>query len=644
MRVKAILSELTRIFLLLCLLPASGFASFDISRLPSAGDFEQIRGMGWTAAADELEERLAEAWKPSNFALVGSTTNDTFRRWQLLGQWCRLLGTPEPEALRAYLGRRVLQDPDKPNTLLIIPPGMALPADRSGRPLPTAADKLSQARAPAEILQALMPSDYTPQDGDVALRARADFLFKLAADPEFLREFFLLLTPDDFPPVALTRLEQLYTAHPGRWETYRALMLAYALVYDQRPPDFWPHHQVNPSAVPVMGESLADRFAFYVAANDGGRLEFDLRRLSASQLKFVVDAPVPRSELEWAAKNVKARRNQFDRAFSAVNYDRRRLEKGVFIWPHGRYLLPNIEVWGGICVDQAYFAAIAGKAKGIPTLYFAGQGQDGGHAWFGYLSSPDGKWELDAGRYLNQNFTVGQALDPQTWLPITDHELLYLSGKASRSPGQDAALGDLAMARLFARRGEDARWLEAAQSAVYNAPRLLAAWDARELALEASGDPRALREHYAAGIAKFQSEEDIRVRYQARLADFERSAGDAAGAQKLEDQMVAQNRRGRADLSSAAGAQTLARLVAAGQYRDAVREFNSLARKLGRSGGGNFFQDLLRPFVLELRAAGREKEVQDVLGEARRRMTFEPDSILAKEFNALAVPPAAARD
>jgi len=638
------LTELKRFFLLLCLVPSAGLAAFDIARLPSAGDFDQIRSMGWAAAADQLEDHLAGSWKPSNFAQVGSTAGDTFRRWQLLAQWCRLLGTPEPEALRSYLGRRVLQDPDKANSLLVIPPGMLLPADRSGRSLPTAADKLSQATVPAEILQALLPPDYTPHDGDVALRARADFLFKLAADNDFLREFFLLLTPDDFPPVALTRLQELYAAHPGRWETYRALMLAYALVYDQRQPSFWPHQQVNPSAVPVMGESLADRFGFYVAANDAGRLEFDLRRLSASQLKFLVDAPVPRSELEWAAKNVRARRNQFDQAFSSINYDRRRLEKGVFIWSHGRYLLQNIEFWGGICVDQAYFAAIAGKAKGIPTLYFVGQGQDGGHAWFGYLRSADGKWELDAGRYFNQNYTVGMALDPQTWLPITDHELLYLSGKASRAPAQDAALGDLAMGRLFARRGEDSRWLEAAQSALYHAPGLLAAWDARESALEAVGDPQALRDHYVAGIAKFRGEEDIRVRYQARLADFERASGDVAGAQKLDDQMVAQNRRDRSDLSTAAGAQTLQRLVAAGQYRDAVREFNSLARKIGRSGGGNFFQYIVRPLVFELRRADREKEAQDVLAEARRRMAFEPDSILAKDFNALAAPPAKVRD
>jgi len=640
--VAAYLSPVRSVIVAL-LLSLTAARAFDISRMPAPPDVERIRTVGWASAAAELEADLAAAWKPSNFAQVGSTHSDIFRRWQLLAQWCRLLGTPEPDALRAYLGRRVLVDPEKERSLLVIPPGVPLPSDRSGRPLPTAADKLEGAQFPAEILQALLPDDYTPQEGEVALRARQDFLARLAGDTDFQREFFKNLTPDDFPPVALTRLEQLYSAHPGRWPEYRSLMLAFALVYDQRQPRDWPHHQVDPSLVPPMDESLAKRFEYYLRANDAGRLEHDLRRLSVAELKFVVDAPVPRSELEWAAKNVRLRRNQFDRAFSIVDYDERRAQRGVYEWPRdkGRYVLANIELWGGICVDQAYFAAIAGKAKGIPTLYFAGQGTDGGHAWFGYLRSPDGKWELDAGRYLNQNYAAGQALDPQTWLPISDHDLLYLSGKAARSPGHDAALGDLSMAALFAEQGDINKRLEATQSALHNAPAYAAAWDAREQALEAAGDQAALRALYAAGIEKFKNVDDLKVRYQARLADFELSSGDARLAAKLEDQMVAQNRRDRSDLSSAAAAESVLRMVSNGAYRDALRDFNALARKLGRSGGGNFFYEVVRPLVLALRSDGREKDAQEVLKEARKRMSPEPDSIVAREFDELGSPKAA---
>ncbi|MBE2180383.1 MAG: hypothetical protein IAE97_07920 [Chthoniobacterales bacterium] len=632
------MARVRQILFVLLLVGAVARADFDLSRPPTAQDLAEIRRIGWAQAADMIEGGLTAAWKPSHFAQAGSTGNATFRQWQLLYRWCRLLGTPEPEALRAFLGRRVLENPEKPGALLIIPPGMSLPTDATGRLLPTAADKLSVARVPAEILQGLLPDDYTPQAGPVSLRAKEDFLAALASDPGFLREFFRLLTPDDFAPVVLTRLEQLYSAHPGRWADYRSLMLAFALVYDQRPPSFWPHAQVRQEAVQPMDEPLADRLGYYIQANENRRLEFDLRRLPAEQLKFLVDAPVPRSELEWAAKNVKVRRDQFDRAFSLVAYDKRRVERGVFSWPHGRYLLGNIELQGGICVDQAYFASIAGKAKGIPTIYFAGQGTDGGHAWFGYLQSAS-KWELDAGRYLNQNFTVGQALDPQTWLPITDHELLYLSGRAARGGNYDAALGDLAMAAVFERKGDAALQLAAATSALYNAPESVAAWEAKEAALAATGDRAALQAHFRSAIEAFRRQDDLKVRYQARLAELERDGGDARAAQRLADQMVRENRRERADLSTAAGSEAISRLLGAGDYEGAMREYRDLTSKLGRTGGGNLFYNVVRPFVLELRAAGREQDAQKALQRARDKMHFEKDSILAREFSELEAVP-----
>jgi len=621
----------TTFFILFLLAGAGAEAAFDLRRVPTPQDVENIRAMGWSAAADELEASLVAGWKPSHSAQAGSGGNATFRQWQLLYQWCRLLGTPEPEALRVWLGRRVLRDPEKEKSLLIVPPGVPLPTDKTGRPLPTAAEEIEVERVPPEILQALLPPDYTPSNGPVAARATEDFLAKLAADQEFLREFFRELKPDDFPPVALTRLEQLRRAHPGAWPAYRSLMLAYALVWDQREPPFWPHQQVPQDAVPRGNESVPDRFDYLYRANESRRLEHDLRRLSFAELKFVVDAPLPRSEFEWAAKNVRGRRDRFDGVFDAVRYDERRAEKGIFMWPHGSYRLGNIELNGGICTDQAYFASIAGKAKGIPTLYFAGQGSDGGHAWFGYLRG-NGKWELDAGRYQNQNYTVGQALDPQTWLPLTDHELLYLTGRSARPAGYDAAVSDLSMAEVFARRGDSAASGRAADSALFHAPGDAAAWEAKENALSAAGDMVAMRAHYAAAIEQFRREEDLRVRYQARLADLERKGGDGRAAQALETRMIRENRRERTDLSTAAGAEVLTRLLREGDYDKAMREYRQLTGRLGPQGGGNFFYDVVRPFVQQLRQAGQDKDADKALDLAERVMRFERGSILDREF------------
>lgn len=608
---------------------SSAWANFDLQRIPDAQTLAAIQQSGWSAAADALEEKIVAAWKPSGVGQVGSAANENFRHWLLLYRWCRLLGTPEPDVLQDYLGRRVFENPEKERALLIVPPGMKLPTDRTGRLLPTAADQLDHAQIPAEILQVFLPDDYTLQNGEVALRAKQDFLLQLAGDKAFLQEFFRMLSPDDFPPVVLMRLEELSSAFPNYWPEYRSLALAFAFVYDQRRPTFWPHPQVTPEAVPSMEEPLTERFAYYVRLNNARRLDYDLRSMTAAELKFLVDAAVPQSELEWAAKNVRARRDRFEDAFSAIAYDQKRVKKNAFQWPHGDYRLSNIKVWGGICVDQAYFAALAGKARGIPTLFFAGQGKDGGHAWFGYWRG-NGRWEMDGGRYVNQNYTVGEALDPQTWLPITDHELLYLSGRASRGPGYDAALADLAMAKIFTRQNNASARLTATESALFNAPGLVIAWEAKEQALEAA--EADLRVFYTQAIERFRREEDLKVRYQARLADYERAAGDGDAATKIENRMIRENRRDRTDLSVATGAGALQRCLEAQDFEGAMREYRTITAKLGRTGGGNFFYDVVRPFVRQLREAGRDRDAERALQMARRAMTPERGSVLAKDF------------
>ena len=607
-----------------------GAAAFDLGRLPTDEDLTTIRSLGWAVAADELEEALADQWQPAHFAQSGSSRDSLFRHWQLLQQWCRLLGTPEPEALRSFLARRTLES-EEDSSLTIVPAGMALPTDGEGRLLSLAPDKIDPFLVPPQILQSFLPEDYELREGEIASRVGEDFLFDLAGDAEFLREFFAGLTPDDFSPVVLMRLAQLSAAYPEKAQTYRSLMLAFAMVYDQRAPAFWPHRQVRPELVPGRKESLADRFAWFAQANDGGRMAYDLRRLSAEELKFLVDVPLRRSELEWAADNVRWQRGNFDRAFGQVDYDHARVERGEFVWEEGDYLLVNLESQGGICTDQAYFAAMAGKAKGIPTLYFAGQGMDGGHAWFGYLRR-EGKWDLEAGRFENQNYTVGVALDPQTWLPMTDHQLLYLSGRSRRTLLHDAARGDLGMVEVLTRRGDLAAAQAAAESAMHHAPDWAVAWEAKERALESLGDREGLRQHYEEAIRRFAREDDLKVRYQRRLAALEREGGNSRRASLLEKRMVRENRRERADLSTGAAWETLTRLLEEADYDTTMREYRRLMRKLGRTGGGNLFYDLVRPLVRELRSVGRSKDATKALKEARQSMRFEQGSVLAQDF------------
>lgn len=610
---------------------AQAYAAFELQRVPTPLDVEAMQTMGWRAAAEELEVVLAETWKPSHIAQAGSSSNPTFQQWLRLAQWARLLGTTEPEALRSWMARRVMKAPDD-GSWSVVGPGMARPeqAGLGVQELPL------RWPMPPEIAVALLPEGYVMSEGEMSGRLSPALALELANDPVFLEEFFRELSPDDLAPGVLMRLQELRAQFPGAWPEYCSLMLALAMVYDQQMPEFWPHHQVSGSAVPRSDACVVALFDYFYRANEVRRTEHDLRRLGVGELKFVVDAPVEVSELEWAAKNVRTAKGQFEKVFEMVSYDHERVKRAEFEWPaDADYRLATILGRGGICTDQAYFASLAGKAKGIPTLYFAGQGKDGGHAWFGFLRG-GGRWEMDAGRYLNQNYTTGLALDPQTWMPISDHELLYLSKTEAASSAAQAARADLAMTEVFLRRGDLASAEASSESAWRAAQDYLPAWELRGRVLAESGNEEKLREFYTQGVNYFRRNEGMRVRFQSKLADLARSGGDHAAARQLEARMVRENRRERVDLSATAGGEVLNRLLAEEDYVAAMREYSSLVRRLGRTGGGSFFYEVVRPFVGQLRELGRDEDAERAVREARRIMPMEEGTILAKEFADLA--------
>lgn len=612
------------------------YASFDVQTVPTPLDAQAMQTMGWRAAAEELETLLAETWKPSHFAQAGSSSNPTFQQWLRLAQWARLLGMTEPEALRLWMVRRVMRTSDDASWT-VVGPGMARP---EGAGLEV--EELPQGwQMPPEMTEALLPEGYVLGEGELSDRLSPALALELANDPAFLEEFFRELSPEDFVPGVLMRWQELRAHFPSAWPAYRSMMLALAMVYDQQMPGFWPHHQVASRAVPRSSAGVVSLFDYFYRANEARRTEHDLRRLGVGELKFVVDAPVEISELEWAAKNVRTGKGQFEKVFEMVSYNYNRAKQAQYIWPEDAdYRLATIYGRGGICTDQAYFASLAGKAKGIPTLYFAGQGKDGGHAWFGFLRG-GGRWEMDAGRYFNQNYATGLALDPQTWLPISDHELLYLSRTDAASASAQA---DLVMTEIFLRRGDVASAGASSESAWRAAQAYLPAWEQREKVLKRTVDGEKLAEFYSQGVNFFRRHEGMRVGYQSKLAELARTGGDHTGARQLEARMVRENRRGRVDLSATAGGEVLTRLLAEENYDAVMREYSSLVRRLGKSGGGSFFYEVVRPFVGRLRELGRKKDADRALREARRVMPVEGGSILAREFAELEGGSSGARD
>jgi hypothetical protein len=329
---------------------------------------------------------------------------------------------------------------------------------------------------------------------------------------------------------------------------YAALGVAYALVFDEPFPGDWPHAQVSQSAVPIGDLDIVKRFQFYVQSNRDKKLELDPTQLRVEDLKYLVDSEVKLSELAYAQSEAdKIPYDHFADAFFSIKYNESRVssDNQAFQWDHPTYKLSDIETYGGICVDQAYYAFLLGKGRGIPTIYFTGQGISGGHAWFGYLSR-SGKWELDCGRYASQNYPKGYALDPQTWQQVNDTTLQRLAKNGDSDPRYQPAKVALAWAYmhygapLYPQILEDARTLM---------PELAEPWEAEGDYIDQSTTASIpdKKTFYQNWINQFQSDPDMKVEAQKRLLTALKAANDP-DADGLQRDIVLENRSTSFDL------------------------------------------------------------------------------------------------
>jgi len=588
---------------------------------PTPADRATILKMGWADARDALAPALANSYQPGSETRPGSSGKPAFQSWLLLWKWCDFLARDETEEAKRFVALHLyvpVANPDATTTkpTLMIPGG--IPPATLQLAKPDFAQKVITASNLTAMLRPFVHTDFdTPKAQPLAALASNDVLAAWTNDADFLRLFFSTLSPGDFTPKVLHNLVMIQQAQPAKFREYRALAIALAVVYDEKYPANWPHSQVVHKLVPVKDEPVADQFAFWVKCNETGTLLTNLRILSPEQLKFVVDAPVDESELRWAQKNVFYARNDFTKAFFDVAYSMARYNANQYTWDTGEYTLANLKKTGGICVDQAYYAIVASKARGLPTLYFEGLGSDGGHAWFGYLKDGN-QWALDCGRYSNQNFVTGAALDPQTWTPINDHELTYLTDAFHNLPQYAASRDDLAIAGLFAAQADSANEAKALDSAIATCPRNADAWDAKTAFLESSGAPPAdLRAHHEAAVREFAAMPDVKAAHQAALAALADQQGDHTAAAALQRQIAVQNESTRADLTLDVEVQKITGLIKSGDLAAATKEFQTAAPELGHNAGSSLFFKIAQPLATALLKSGDTVRARSVLDLSR---------------------------
>ena len=542
---------------------------------------------GWAPQSFVLRNAALQSYRHGNLAAADA--------WFHLYQWASLFGETEVEFVPKWAGAINAEQVGHPN----------MPTSVPMRPVPLAANLSASTQR------------------------------WLLTNPQFSEEFFGVLSPVDYLPRVFQILDTLYTANAQRFEQYANLALAIAVVYDVPAPPYWPHNQVKSDALPRKLPSPTAAFDWWIRRDQQGLTYHHLGRLPADELKFAVDAAAPFSELEWAQQMVDLPLRNLDRAYSMIRYRMDRIANYQPIWSGRTYRLTDILTNGGICADQAYFACEVGKALGVPTLLFVGAGNDGRHAWFGYLD-PNGEWKLDGGRYAEQRYVTGVALDPQTWRQLSDHELQFLAERFHASNAWRKSRIHAEFARDFLVGGDAQHAAEAARKAVNFERRNQAAWETLyEATRRSSADPKAIEAVLREAALAFQRYPDLEALYIRRVADSLRARGQTSQADAEIRTLARKNQRSRVDISVQEARDLVLNAIKTESLDQQIRTYNQTVDTLGAKAGIGFYDQVVSLFVAHLLQLNHRVEARRALDRARATLDVRPDSQLETELNKL---------
>ena len=559
------------------------------TRAPTAERLKQVRiaaeTEGWQPVADRLYQGSLRAYALRQEGIAES--------WNLVARWCDCFGQSQ-----RTLGAEWLETLSKAGDI--------------------------HAGIDQRVIQAW-------PDEPVARLISAETQSWLMQDQPFSASFFDLLADTDCLPRVLTILQALRETDGRRFATYPNLALALALVYDAPPPPHWPHHQVSAAALPRRLPSPVEAFKYFTDLNQANASLHKLAVIPAAELKFLVDLAAPFSELVWAQRSVKFSLANLAKTYEAVRYRTDRIDSDTYDWPGKSYILEDIISEGGICVDQAYFATQAGKARGVPTLLFSGAGVDGRHAWFGYLGVGQ-KWIMVCGRYAQQRYVTGEAYDPQSWGRLSDHELSFLNEGFRRLPPYRQSRQHQVFAELYLRLGQKEAAAKAARKAVTDERRNFDAW---QVLLEANaGALPAVREALLREAAQtFRRYPDLNACFVRELAVSLRARGESSLAEFEERSLVRRgDQGGRSDL----GVDQAVAELAASKPEARLATYRQVLQKYGRGAGIDFFDRVTRPLVSQLVSEKLQAEARQVLTLTRGAFKLDADSQFDRELKALA--------
>ena len=260
--------------------------------------------------------------------------------------------------------------------------------------------------------------------------------------PEVKEELYTALDPTtDKVQTALTLFKQLWKEFPDQIEPFADAAIAVAVVWDDEasgPYRFSDNVALTRSIMPKKLVGAVENFG-YLVDNDKA-FEGRPRHLPWEFLVYVVDHDTPLAERKWAQRYFKKANGSVKSFHQDVPYDHDMLkglqEKDPKIKPHlegHEYTLENIHEKGGICGQQADFAARVGKSVCLPSAFCYGTSAFRGlHGWCLYADVKKATSEkitfslVSDGRYrgfLKDAFYTGKVKDPKTGKPMLDRDM-----------------------------------------------------------------------------------------------------------------------------------------------------------------------------------------------------------------------------
>ena len=263
----------------------------------------------------------------------------------------------------------------------------------------------------------------------------------LQENPDLRDTLFTAFDPEtDKVEEGLKIFRELHKLGADKLKAHPALAVALCVVWDDPKAvyDYRGHQRRTRSVLPVdpMTVGWKENYEYLLAHQ--GELKGAVQNLPWEFLVHMVNNRTPEAERDWAVKNYAKTRAGIGGAYKEVVYDNEMLRtemaagpgKGQCKLTGQEYTLAGLRKYGGVCAQQADYAARVAKSVAVPAEYVHGEGNSGGlHAWVMWVELKSVTKEkvdfalMSEGRYFGDHYYIGHLLDPRTGKETTDRDL-----------------------------------------------------------------------------------------------------------------------------------------------------------------------------------------------------------------------------